>query len=244
MKSDTPNDDHLPPPEGPAELPSRKSKNHLTVESGHGIRWGERAVFTAAGLLIGFTGAYLYLDRHPGPVPSRDEAMHGDPHAGVPGFEQGQMPAGQPAMPPPNLAMEQRIAALKEEVKKSPGNYDLLVQLGNAAFDVENWPLAVESYENAIKIRRTDPNVLTDLGVSYRNQGKLDKALVLFDESLKADPEHWQAIFNQVIIVGLDQGNTSKARELLGRLEALRAKHPEIPSLDRLKEALANPGKK
>lgn len=244
MSNETANDDHLPPPAAPAEKSGKPSRDAHPVPSGTGPRWGERVLFLAAGILAGFTAAYLYLDKFPGPAAHVHDQAEADPHAGIPGFGQGGMPGDQPAMPPPNMALEQKIADLRAELEKKPGDYTLLVQLGNTAFDVENWPLAVESYEKALSLKRTDVNVLTDLGVSYRNQGKADKALALFDESLVVEPGHWQALFNKVIVIGIDQGNPGKAREILSELKKLREKNPEIPPLERLEEALGSSAKK
>ena len=84
-------------------------------------------------------------------------------------------------------------------------------------------------------------NVLTDLGVSYRNLGDAEKALECFQRALTLNPKHWPAAFNQALILGVDKGDTKKAREILVRL---RKEHPEIPSLERLQTALDEQGKK
>ena len=118
---------------------------------------------------------------------------------------------------------------------KEPKNADLLVQLGNTAYDVEDWKKAVDAYERALKLRDADPNVLTDLGVSYRNIGNVDKALAMFTQASASDPNHWPAQFNLAIVYGIDKGDTKKALEILTKL---KKEHPEIPALDRLTREL------
>ena len=80
--------------------------------------------------------------------------------------------------------VQKGLADLQAAVARDPKNADLLVHLGNAAYDAGDWRLAVDSYERAVTLKGDDPNVLTDLGVSYRNLGDPDKALARFDRAL------------------------------------------------------------
>src|SRR6185436_387395 len=111
--------------------------------------------------------------------------------------------------------------------EKTPDNYDVAVQLGNAEYDAEQWPQAVAAYERALKLKDGDVNVITDLGVSYRSLGDTDRALACFVKALKNNPKHWPALFNQAIIYGIDRGDVARGKELLARL---KKEHPEIPA--------------
>jgi tetratricopeptide (TPR) repeat protein len=124
---------------------------------------------------------------------------------------------------------------LQAAAEKDPTNYDLLVKLGNAAYDANDPRLAADSYEKALAVRGGDANVLTDLGVSYRNLGDLDRALQNFERALKSDPTHWQAAFNRIVVVGLDKGDVKKARELLAQL---KKSNKNVPALDQLEKEL------
>jgi tetratricopeptide (TPR) repeat protein len=159
-----------------------------------------------------------------------------DPHAGLAGVGPGatrDLPGsggGQPSLAA-DPVVRQKLSDLEAAVAKEPKNADLLVQLGNTAYDVEDWKKAIDSYERALKLRDADPNVLTDLGVAYRNIGNLDKALAMFTQASARDPNHWPAQFNLAIVYGIDKGDTKKALEILTKL---KKEHPEIPALDRL----------
>jgi tetratricopeptide (TPR) repeat protein len=120
-------------------------------------------------------------------------------------------------------------------VARDPKNYDLLVHLGNSSYDAGDWRLAVDSYERALAIKGGDPNVLTDLGVAYRNLGDPEKALARFDQALKQDPKHWQALFNKTVVLGLDKGETKKAKELLAKL---KAGGQNVAALDQLEKSI------
>src|SRR5450759_3572016 len=227
------NDDHLPPPV-PAGKPPREKKGRAAEQPGPRTSpWADRGLFLVLGLLAGFTAAYLYLDKNPSAVP---QAGPTDPHAGLTGVGPGatrDLPGsggGQPSLAADPVA-RRKLLELEAAVVKEPKNAELLVQLGNTAYDVEDWKKAVEAYERALKLKDGDPNVLTDLGVAYRNVGNPDKALAMFTQAVARDPSHWPAQFNQAIIFGLDRGDTKKALEILSRL---KKEHPEIPALDRL----------
>jgi tetratricopeptide (TPR) repeat protein len=238
-------DDYLPPPAPPKKREKRSAERAPAAERSAPLasRWGERVVFGAGGLLLGFAAAWLYLEKLPNPVPP----VSNDPHGGIVGVGPGasrDLPGsggGSPSLPSADPALRQRVRDLEGAVAKDPNNYDLLVQLGNAAYDADDSRQAVDAYERALKIRDGDPNVLTDLGVSYRNLGDPEKALALFGRAAKADPKHWPAVFNQIIVYGVDKGDVAKARALL---KQLRKDHPEIPSLDKLEAAIEERAKK
>ena len=226
-------DDHLPPPP-PAGKPVRERKARAPEAwAPRTSPWPDRGLFLAVGLLAGFAAAYLYLDKNPSAVP---QASLADPHAGLAGVGPGatrDLPGsggGQPSLAGDPVA-RQKLSDLEAAVAKEPKNADLLVQLGNTAYDVEDWKKAIDAYEKALKLRDADPNVLTDLGVAYRNSGNLDKALAMFTQASARDPNHWPAQFNLAIVYGIDKGETKKALEILTKL---KREHPEIPALDRL----------
>ena len=228
------NDDHLPPRVPAAKSPREKKSPAAGAQAPRLSPWADRGTFLVVGLLAGFTAAYLYLDKNASAGPP--QAGVADPHAGLSGVGPGatrDLPGsggGQPSLASDPVAL-QKLAGLEAAALKEPKNAELLILLGNTAYDVEDWKKAIDAYERALKLKDGDPNVLTDLGVAYRNVGNLDKALALFSQAVARDPNHWPAQFNQAIIFGLDRGDAKKALEILRRL---KKEHPEIPALDRL----------
>jgi len=230
-------DDHIPA----AAPATKKSAGAVRAKPRTALpAWGDRALAAALGLLIGFAAAYMYLERSGrggAPPPA-------DPHAGLQGFQAGatrDLPGsggGAPAISM-NPALRQRIQELQAALARDPQNGDLLVQLGNTAYDSEDWRLAVDSYEKSLKFKGDDPNILTDLGVSYRGLGDFDRALAMFDRALKVAPAHWQAAFNKIVVLGIDKGQTAKAKELLAKL---KASGQQLPALDQLEKTLDQRG--
>lgn len=232
-------DDHLPPPPPPRSKKTAASDAAPVTTGGERTRtyvWGDRILFAVAGALLGFAGAYIYLEKVPGNVP----VAAVDPHAGIPGVGPGasrDLPGSGGGAPQISAdpALRQKLQELEEAVQRSPNDYDLLVKLGNAAYDGDDARKAVDAYERALRIKGDDPNVLTDLGVSYRNLGDPDKALATFERALKINPKHGPAIFNEAIVYGLDKGDVGRAKAMLKRL---KGDHPEMPSLDKLEKLL------
>ncbi len=235
-------DDHLPPPAPPARSKARRAAAASDDEPRRPRAlgpWPDRLLFAAIGLLAGFAAAYLYLDRIP-----QAGTVAADPHAGLTGVGPGasrDLPGsggGTPSLAADPVA-QRRLADLEAAAAQEPGNYALQVQLGNVAYDVESWSTAVAAYERALKIQPGDPNVMTDLGVAYRNLGDGQKALDMFGKALTRDPNHWPAAFNQAIIWGIDRGDKARAKEILNRI---KKEHPEVKSIDGLLTALDQKG--
>ncbi len=226
-------DDHLPPPVKPAkggDIPAP------SPEDASAFPWVDRLLFTGAGLLLGFAMAYVYLEKVPTPF---SQGASGNPHAGIPGAPQDAGSSAAAAAPMPvDPATRQKLQELQQTLAQNPNDYDLLVRVGNAAYDANDFRTAADAYERALKVKGDDPNVLTDLGISYRNIGDPNKAIELFDRAIKASPGHWQARFNKVVVLGLDKGDKQGALALLGELKKERAQHPELPPIDKLEEAL------
>ena len=231
MRSDE-RDDHIPAPPEERSAPKASARRQRRPGSAARGRWGDRLLFLAVGALLGFAGAWLGLEKHGSP-PAATVDPHADPHAGVPGFDGGQ---GSPAA---DQEARKRLVQLQQAAIATPESYDILVQLGNAAYDANDPKQAVEAYEKALALKDGDPNVMTDLGVSYRNLGNVDRALALFDRALAASPDHWQAKYNKVVVYAFDKKDKAKAAALLAEL---RKEHPDIPALEALSKEMGSGG--
>lgn len=158
--------------------------------------------------------------------------MPADPHAGVPGAPPLGGAAGTPAV---NPAVRERLRQAQAAAQLDPGDYGTLVNLGNAAYDAQEYAQAVDAYEKALKLQPDDPNVLTDLGTAYRNQGQLDKALELFRKARALDPKHWQSLYNEVVVLALDKHEHAAADAALARL---KKEHPGLPAIEALERQI------
>jgi cytochrome c-type biogenesis protein CcmH/NrfG len=94
------------------------------------------------------------------------------------------------------VALAQATAPLLEAVNKNPNDYDSLVKLGNAFYDGQQFPNAIQYYERALVIHPDNPDVRTDMGTAYWYTGNADKAVAAMETSLKYRPGHPQTLFN------------------------------------------------
>ena len=188
----------------------------------------DNVVFSACGLLLGLIiGSFLIgprLARTPLSGPAA-------PESGAPAPSPASaMPANQDQM----TAVRQQLDALKQKIAANPNDFDSLVQLGNMYSDVAKYPQAIEYYERALRVRE-DTNVRTDLGICYKESGRLEEALAQFKRVASDNPESWQAVYNLIIIDG-QLKRFADARAELVKLKQLR---PNDPDVAKLEQALA-----
>ncbi len=90
-----------------------------------------------------------------------------------------------------------------------------MVRRGNQLFDAELYRLAVAAYEHALEMDRNDPDVITDLGVCYRELRKPAEAARLFREAAQLDAQHAASRLNLGIVLYYDLGETHQAVQAL-----------------------------
>jgi tetratricopeptide (TPR) repeat protein len=143
------------------------------------------------------------------------------------------------AAPPPQAAspMEQvreTITRLKDQVARDPKNADALIQLANMYMDAAKYPDAIGYYERALAIRE-DANVRIDIGICYKQNGQLDKALEAFRRAGSEAPDQWQPLYNEAIVLG-EMKRFDDARIIAAKLEKMRPGDAEV---QKLQQALA-----
>ncbi len=102
---------------------------------------------------------------------------------------------------PDRIKLSRDIAQLEDIVKKDPNNYQALVQIGNDYFDLGEAQKSVDAYSKALAIKGDDPNVLTDMGVMYRQLKDFPKALAVFRKAASLSPTHPQSRMNIGVVL-------------------------------------------
>lgn len=131
--------------------------------------------------------------------------------------------------------MMAEINALKERLQKNPGDVQAWSRLANIYQDGGMFQQAIEFYKRANELLPNNADLLTDMGICYQELRQFDTALATLERAQKADPDHWQSLYNIVVVAGLEMRHFDQADAALARLQKIR---PDAPNLDKLREAL------
>lgn len=146
----------------------------------------------------------------------------------LPGFmDSRQAPAPRPQAAPQQQAkaglspeLNRALLKLQEAVVKEPNKAENWIKLGNFQFDNQNPSAAVTAYENALRLKPGNANVLTDLGIMYRELHRFEDALKAFREAERVQPGHRNALFNQGIVLYYDLKRKDEAEAAWRKLLA------------------------
>ncbi|MBI4917596.1 MAG: tetratricopeptide repeat protein [Acidobacteria bacterium] len=195
--------------------------------------WKNPIVTAVAGILLGFFAGFLVGQGQPGPPPPAVSAEATNPHAGVPGAPplpgmSQQPPEGGRTTAAGNPQLLEQVRNLEKLIAQDPGNYDHLVQMGNTLYDLGNYFKAVDFYEKARGIKDDSPDVLTDLGVCYRETGRSKESLVLFDRAADMNPQHWQSRYNAAVVRLFDLDDPAGAQVEVEKLKTIKHTDPTV----------------
>ena len=178
----------------------------------------ESVAFAVAGMCFGLIlGWVLATQEANRPNPFATPAVAPTPAAA---------PAGANQRQPPPLD-ESKVKSIQAAIEKDPKNAGNYAQLGNAYFDAEQYPQAIDAYQRSLKLNANDPDVSTDLGVSYYYTNRTDEALAQFEHSLKISPNHTKTLLNKGIVLAFGKENLQAAAEEWKKVVALAPDSPE-----------------
>lgn len=214
----------------------------------------DNILFLMGGLLVGFVVAYLMFEAMASRQPPRltpalraqivagDEGNGGAPGGAPMAGGEAQAAAGagaagaaaaDPAAAGANGATPPmaEIQKLREYVEKNPNDLDAVRKLADLNFDIQNWQRAQELYTHYLELKPKDTDVMTDLGITYRGLRQFDKALDMFHQAKKLDPNHWQSDYNEVVVLAFDLKKTAQANQVLTELRKMQPANPDVAKL-------------
>jgi len=95
---------------------------------------------------------------------------------------------------------EAQAAPLIEKLKSDPNNPDLLARIGNYYYDAQQFPIAINYYQQSLKLQPSNADVRTDMGTAYWYAGDADTAIAEFKKSLSYQPNKPNTLFNLGVV--------------------------------------------
>lgn len=183
----------------------------------------DNLLFLVIGLLAGFLGGYMLQESMASVQPARLAPAEGGFHG---------VGATGPAMGgDPNAAASAEIERLRQALEADPNDVSALLALANLNFDIQRWDRASELYARYLALRPDDADAHTDLGICQRAAGEFQAALESFAKAQSLAPDHWQSVYNEVVVRAFDLGDHAAALAALEKLERLAPGNPDVARL-------------
>lgn len=130
---------------------------------------------------------------------------------------------------------------LKRASDANPKDFDTLVLLGNALFDIgqtsdasdaSKFVDAREYYQQALNIKPDDVDVRTDLGLTFYFGKPSDpvRAMTEYRRSLAINSKHVPTLQNLIVVL-IETGNLEEARQRLNELQAIDPSNPQLENM-------------
>jgi tetratricopeptide (TPR) repeat protein len=129
-------------------------------------------------------------------------------HAGTGGEEVGQI-----------------VNELEKRLIESPGDLDLILELGAYYFELRIYPRAADMFAAALEINPNDAAVRSDLASSFLYQGMVGIAQKEYQAAIELDPELADAYFN--LGVSYSHGRTQDIEAAIAAWEQVMELEPE-----------------
>jgi tetratricopeptide (TPR) repeat protein len=95
---------------------------------------------------------------------------------------------------------DKQASPLLDALQKDPANPELLAKIGNVYYDAQQYPVAIDYYQRALKVQPADASVRTDMATAYWYTGSADAAISEFNRALADEPNKPNALFNLGVV--------------------------------------------
>lgn len=166
-------------------------------ETGAPGSWTPTQAYVMAGicLLIGVALGYLFRGSEPGSALTAQPAQTAlaAPNSVT---SQQQMPSPEDL----KRMADTQVAPLVEKLKSDPNNPELLASIGNYYYDAQQYPTAINYYQQSLKLQPANTGVRTDMATAFWYAGDADTAISEFRKSLSYEPNKANTLFNLGIV--------------------------------------------
>lgn len=218
----------------------------------------DNALFLLMGILVGVVAAYPLFEAMSARQPAL--RLPGQADAVAPGPAPGSAGPGGGGAPPVeqirqlreyveanpqdadalltlaelNISINDLLRArtlYERYVQLRPADSAGALTLANLYFDTREYAKARDRYLDVLAKEPARPDVLTDLGVCYRNLGDPRRAVEIFRKARELRPDMPQALYNEALVLAVDLADFPAADLLVARLRQVQPGNPQTEAL-------------
>lgn len=100
--------------------------------------------------------------------------------------------------------LELMASRLETMAAERPGDVNTYVKLAGTYLDLKKPAKAAQAYEKALELTPDNPDLWSDLGVAYKENGEFQRAAECFHKALSLNPAHVIALYNEGVTLSAD----------------------------------------
>lgn len=180
-------------------------------------------------LMVGIAGGWFIRS-------SQTPAATGSANAAIVAAPAGKIAGPDSQAPRLREMADAKAAPLLDRLKSDPNNPDLLTSIGNIYYDAQQYPIAIDHYGRALKVRPSDAAVRTDMATAYWYMGDADSAIAEFNRALTYAPNNPNTLFNLGLVKWKGKSDSAGA---LADWQKLLAANPQYEERGKVEEMIA-----
>jgi tetratricopeptide (TPR) repeat protein len=130
---------------------------------------------------------------------------------------------------------DSQATPLLDKLKSDGNNPDLLASIGNLYYDAQQYPIAIDYYGRALKVKPRDAAMRTDMATAYWYLGNADLAIAQFNKALMDAPNNPNTLFNLGLVKWKGKRDCAGA---VADWEKLLATNPHYEGKDKVEQMM------
>lgn len=207
-----------------------------STQSNSNETWSSLQAYSLAVvcLLVGIAGGWFIRGSRPSVAGA--QVAETTPMGMAIGTGSEESATGQPSADQLRRMADQQAKPLLEQLKADSENPELLANIGNIYYDTQQYPIAIEYYQRALKSQPSNTAVRTDLATAYWYSGNIDTAIAEFNKSLSYEPNKANTLFNLGIVKWQGKMDVDGA---MAAWQKLLDKNPDYEAKDKVLQLMA-----
>lgn len=129
------------------------------------------------------------------------------------------------------------IPHLEKSLERSSYQLDVLLRLGYAGMQAEDWPVAARAYRKYCAIEQDNFETWNNLGNCYIKMGQKERAWRVLLEAVKCDYDNWK-VWDNLMVLSTDLGIFDEVIRAYHRLMDIKQTHIDVQVLEILVTAV------